>query len=102
MLQHIVLFKTNPGLAPEIFDRIIADALQQLTTIPGVINLRAGTPLDESVGWDIGLSMEFASREELEEYRKHPIHIAYVQENLDENVLERKALDFWMKQNENT
>lgn len=97
MLQHIVLFKTRPGLAPELFDRIIADALQQLTAIPGVINLRAGTPLDENVGWDICLSMDFASREKLEEYRKHPIHVKYIRENLDENVIERKALDFWMK-----
>jgi len=95
-LQHIVLLKTRPGLDGRAFDRILTDAQKKLATIPGVSNLRAGVSADSNSAWNIALSMDFADQEALEAYRAHPVHVAYVQDNLDENVVERKALDFLM------
>jgi len=97
MLQHIVLFKTRPDLPPERFQRILTDARTRLVQIPGVSHLRAGKPLLPGAEWAICLSMEFEDEKALQAYRVHPIHVAYIKENLDGQVTERMALDYWME-----
>jgi hypothetical protein len=97
MLQHVVLLKTRPGLEKEKFDQIIKDARQVLSSIPGVSNLRAGESADADSEWRIVLSMDFENRDALEAYRVHPDHVAYVRNNLDENVIQRQAADFFFQ-----
>ena len=97
MLHHIVLLKTKPGLSPVKHDRILTDAREKLTTISGVMNLYAGTPADPDSDWNICLAMDFQDEQALQTYRIHPVHVAYVRDNLEENVIKRQALDFWME-----
>jgi hypothetical protein len=93
----MVLFKTRPDLSPERFDRILTEARTRLVQIPGVSHLRVGKPLLADAEWAICLSMEFEDEKALQAYRVHPIHVAYIKENLDGQVTHRLALDYWME-----
>ena len=97
MFHHVVLLKTKPGLTTGKRDRILTDAREKLKTIPGVLNLCAGTPVNSDSEWDICLAMDFHNEQALQAYRVHPLHVAYVRENLEEHVIQRQGLDFWME-----
>lgn len=79
MLTHVVLIALKPGATPEDGDRIVHDALNNLTRIPGVRHLSAGQLLQEDAGFDYGLAMQFEDAAALDAYRVHPLHQAFVE-----------------------
>lgn len=93
MLTHIVLFALTPEAPPEAEERLIRDALEKLTQIPGVMHLTAGRVLQRDTGFDLALAMQFADAAALEAYRVHPIHQEYVA-FLNTAVGKRQAYDF--------
>lgn len=93
MLTHVVLFSLKPGAAADAGDRIVADALEQLSQIPGVQHLSAGKVMQAESEYDYGLAMQFADRAALKAYRVHPVHQAYVA-FLGTATAKRLAYDF--------
>jgi len=93
MLTHVVLFTMQPNAEAGATDRLVHDALQKLTQIPGVQHLSAGRVLQEDSEYQIALSMQFADVAALEAYRVHPVHTEYVA-YLSSVTTGRRAYDF--------
>ncbi|MEX2524840.1 MAG: Dabb family protein [Gammaproteobacteria bacterium] len=82
-IEHVVLcWLENPG--KENRDRVI-ETVRELTAIPGVMDLRVGPvlPSDREVvddSFDVGISMSFRNRREMEQYLNHEEHVRRLQE----------------------
>jgi hypothetical protein len=94
MLVHIVQFKLKPEATEEQVKKLIDDAKNELTKIPGVSNLRAGLSIKAEEPFQACLCMELPDEEALAAYRAHPIHVKYVEEALGPVREEMKGYDF--------
>ena len=94
MLVHIVQFKLKPEATERQIQRIIDDAKEKLTQIPGVQNLRAGKSIKDEEEFKVCLYMELPDQAGLQAYREHPIHVEYVQEVLGPVREQIKGYDF--------
>ncbi len=81
MIQRIILLKLNKEFATDSERAAVADySGKVLKALPGVLRAEIGSPADEtSAGsWDISMVLNFASTCDLEPFRTHPEHRAYV------------------------
>ncbi len=82
-IEHVVLcWLENPG--KENRDRVI-ETVRELAAIPGVMSLRVGPalPSDRDVvddSFDVGISMSFRNREDMEKYVNHEEHVRRLKE----------------------
>ncbi|MCA9494126.1 MAG: Dabb family protein [Myxococcales bacterium] len=75
--------------------RVEERALAVLPTIPGVRDVLVGIPADEASDvWDVALTVRFAELTDVGTYLTHPIHVAFVAEELEPRVEVRKAWNF--------
>ena len=73
MVKHIVMYTFNEGVNKEEAIRIIDGALTPLVgKIPGLKHLEVRLAFQ---GMDYALYSEFESREALENYAVHPLHL---------------------------
>ena len=73
MVKHIVLYTLKEGLDKDDSVKLIASVLEPLVgQIPGLKHLEVRRAY---VGMDYALYSEFESRELLESYAKHPLHL---------------------------
>ena len=91
MIHHVVVLKARPEADLEM---VLRETRVRLVQIPGVQHLRCGKNIDPKSPWSFFLSMDFETMAELETYRTHPLHVAYIQEILTPYTSERTALDF--------
>ena len=74
MIRHIVLWRLKPE-GRERFDEIKATLEAQLSRIPGLLRVEVGRNFKEGRrSVDFALICDFANRESLEAYHKHPAH----------------------------
>lgn len=75
---------------------VIAEARRVLPTIPGVLRARAGRPADDHAGkgWDLCFVLEFASLEDIETYRVHSDHQAFLTDFLEPRVEAKRVWNF--------
>lgn len=77
MIRHTVAFKLiHPKNSPE--EKVFLDAIVRLSVIPGVRNLELLKQTSRKNKFDYGLSMEFATAKEYEDYNRHPDHVLFV------------------------
>ena len=73
MVKHIVVYKLKEGVNKEEAVSIIASVLEPLVgKIPGLLHLEIRRCFN---GSDYALYSEFESRQMLEAYAKHPLHL---------------------------
>ena len=73
MVKHIVLYTLKEGVDKEEAVKLIASVLEPLVgKIPGLTHMEIRRAY---VGMDYALYSEFESRELLECYAKHPLHL---------------------------
>ncbi len=73
MVKHIVLYTLKEGVDKEEAVRIIASVLEPLVgKIPGLNHMEIRRAFS---GMDYALYSEFESREALEAYAQHPLHL---------------------------
>jgi uncharacterized membrane protein YdbT with pleckstrin-like domain len=67
-----------------------------ISELPGVVAVRVGTPSDDrsAKAWDLSIAVRFQSAEDIEPYRVHPDHRAYVDEFLEPRMDVIKAWNF--------
>lgn len=84
-------FANDEGVA-----EVIAESRRVLPAIPGVLRSRAGRPADAHAGkgWDVCLVIGFASLEDIETYRVHPLHVTYLEEFLGPRVEAKRVWNF--------
>ncbi len=73
MVKHIVLYTLKEGVEKEAAVKLIASVLEPLVgQIPGLQHLEIRRAFR---GMDYALYSEFESREALEAYAQHPLHL---------------------------
>jgi hypothetical protein len=95
MIERVVLIKLKPELGdPAARQKVAADSRQILSTIPGVVSVDTGA-LTEDVGdWDVLLAVRFETAADIETYRVHPEHRAYVDDYLKPRMSAIRAWNF--------
>ena len=74
MVKHIVLYTLKEGVNKEEAVNLIASVLEPLVgKIPGLLHLEVRRAFN---GMDYALYSEFESREALEAYASHPLHVS--------------------------
>ena len=95
MIERHVYVKLKPEAAEQ--QAAVADAgRRRLPEVPGVVGVRVGLPADgpSAVAWDVTFTVLFARIEDVEPYRVHPTHLAFVREVLDPVAAVKKAWNF--------
>jgi hypothetical protein len=83
MIDHLVFLSAREEASPEDIEDLISSIRGLKETVPGVMDLTVGENFSpRSGGYTHGLFVRFESIEDLQEYMKHPDHLAVV-EKLD-------------------
>ena len=83
MIDHLVFVAVRENAAPEDVDDLVSSIRGLKDTVPSVVDLTVGENFSErSGGYTHGIFVRFESREGLQQYMKHPDHLAVV-EKLD-------------------
>ncbi len=83
MIDHLVFLAAREDASPEDIEDLISSLRRLKDTVPGVVDLTVGENFSErSGGYTHGLFVRFEDVEDLQEYLKHPDHLA-VGEKLD-------------------
>ncbi|PSR57042.1 stress responsive alpha-beta barrel domain-containing protein [Adhaeribacter arboris] len=78
-IRHTVIFKLrHPKGSPEEQDFLAA--AQQLASLPGVENFESLKQISPKNRFEWGLSMEFGSQTEYDQYDRHPEHVNFIKE----------------------
>lgn len=91
MVRHIVLYTFKEGVNKEEAIKIIGDSLHPLVgKIPGLLHLEVRLAFN---GMDYALYSEFESRQALENYAVHPLHVG-AKGNFSHFIATRVAADY--------
>ncbi len=83
MIDHLVFLAAREDASPEDIEDLISSIRGLKDTVPSVVDLSVGENFSErSGGYTHGIFVRFESREGLQEYMRHPDHLAVV-EKLD-------------------
>jgi hypothetical protein len=94
MIRHIVLLRWSET-ATEASKLETLRALQGLATeVPNTRDLRVGTDFAGRGTFDVALTIDFDSRDDLNEYLEHPSHRQVVATNIKETVVQSEIIDF--------
>jgi hypothetical protein len=82
MYEHMVTFKFNQTLNPQIEKQLLDTLMSFKGSIPGIVELTAGVNVtDETAnihGYTLGLRVTFKDKEALNQYGPHPVHQQFV------------------------
>ncbi len=79
MIMHIFGLRWKPEASPEQKERALAKVRGFAASIPGVLELLAGTNLSpHSGGYETVGVMRFADKNALQTYLEHPVHQEFV------------------------
>ncbi len=72
---------------------VAAHSAEALSAIPGVVSAEAGVPADDAsrASWDVIFLVRFASMNDVEPYRVHPLHTSYLNDYLNPKAEVKKA-----------
>jgi hypothetical protein len=94
MIHHIVWFKLKEDISPEEKAELKANLLAMKPLIPQIIEMACGEDFSgRSRGFEFGLVVQFANREDGQTYDKHPDHQAFIA-NSKHLWTDVQALDF--------
>lgn len=94
MIHHLVWFKLKEDISDEEKAQLQANLTAMRPQIPQIIELACGEDFSgRSRGFEFGLAVQFASREDGQIYDKHPAHQTFIAQSkhLWRDVM---ALDF--------
>jgi hypothetical protein len=90
MIFHTVAFRLkNPSEEKEFMA-----AAEKLAAIPGVIDFKCQRQIGKKNNFDLGLSMDFESAADYQNYCDHPDHVSFVQNTWIPNVEDFMEIDY--------
>ncbi len=78
MIKHSVIFKLKNTIDPAQQNSFFG-AAEQLSNIPGVLNFEMHLKVSAKNHYEYGISMEFASQNDYDQYNNHPAHQAFIE-----------------------
>ena len=97
MIERIVLIKVDGSHGTQdSLQQIAEHSRKVLSVLPGVQSVHVGIAADQPTSdqWDLSLVLRFESMADLEPYRTHPDHRAYVDGYLKPRMTGIKAFNF--------
>ena len=93
MIRHIVMFKIKDEFKDEI-PQLVKNFYGMKGKIEGMVSLEAGADfLHSDRSYDVALITEFVSREALDAYQSHPVHLP-VKKRMGEVRISSVACDY--------
>jgi hypothetical protein len=93
VIDHLVFLAVREDASPEGIEDLISSIRGLKETVPGVVDLTVGKNFSaRSGGYTHGLFVRFESVEDLQDYLRHPDHLAVV-EKLDA-LTDRIVIDY--------
>lgn len=93
MIRHTVVFKLNhPKDSPE--EKEFLNAIMKLSSIPGVHKFECLRQIGKKNNFDYGLSMEFDSKKDYDDYSQHPDHNSFVKTYWIKEVRDFLEIDY--------
>ncbi|HUH02496.1 MAG TPA: Dabb family protein [Kofleriaceae bacterium] len=94
--RYVFVKLAAEAATPASREEIAAYTREALGALPGVQAVRVGVPADAAAtaSWDLSIVVTFARIEDVEPYRVHPLHRAYVDEYLAPRTVVIKAWNF--------
>ncbi len=94
MIIRTVLVKLKDEWStPEGRSAVAQYSQEALAAIPGVVGARSLLPADDAstANWDVLLEVHFQHLDDVEPYRVHPLHIAFLDDYLNPRAEVKKA-----------
>ena len=93
MIRHIVMFRIKDEFKAEI-PQLVKNFYGMKGKIEGMVSLEAGADfLQSDRSFDVALITEFVSREALDAYQSHPVHLP-VKKRMGEVRISSVACDY--------
>lgn len=94
MIQHVVLVNFRPDTPTDTRHECVRRLRELAELVPGLNEWRVGLNLtDLNRSWDMALTGQFESLDDVFAYRAHPAH-RKAQKFVDENAAETVGVDF--------
>ncbi len=96
MVKHIVFFRIKPEIKDKnaAIDTVIGELQPLAGQIPEIVSYELGKNFsDRETAFDIALVSEFASKQDLDTYRNHPLHKQAV-ENIKPYISQTAVVDY--------
>ncbi|MDR1500015.1 MAG: Dabb family protein [Tannerellaceae bacterium] len=100
MIRHIVMFKLKELASPEEKQAIMSEIKEGLELlvhrIDVVRSIHVGLNINPSESWDIVLTADFDSLEDLSVYVDHPLHVEISTNLIAPVKADRACVDFYL------
>jgi fructose-bisphosphate aldolase class II len=75
-VEHVIVYNSNES-DPSVIQIMLRKGKEQLSSIPGVLDVRIGRATDEKSKYRYCWLIRFAHESVIESYKTHPVHVAY-------------------------
>jgi len=75
-VEHVIVYNTSEN-DPTVIQIMLRKGKQQLSSIPGVLDVRIGRATDEKSKYRYCWLVRFAHESVIEKYKTHPVHVSY-------------------------
>jgi hypothetical protein len=98
MVRHIVMFKLKEFASPDEKQAKMEEIKKGLESLAGTINILRFIQVDFNINpsetWDLILTTELDSLEDIEAYARHPEHVAVVKNLIAPVKADRACVDY--------
>jgi fructose-bisphosphate aldolase class II len=75
-VEHVIVYNSSES-DPAVIQIMLRKGKQQLSTIPGVLDVRIGRATNDKSKYRYCWLVSFAHESVIESYKSHPVHVAY-------------------------
>lgn len=75
-VEHVIVYNTSEN-DPTVIQIMLRKGKQQLSSIPGVLDVRIGRATDDKCKYRYCWLIRFAHESVIESYKSHPVHVEY-------------------------
>ena len=75
-VEHVIVYNSNES-DPVVIQIMLRKGKQQLSSIPGVLDVKIGRTTDDKSKYRYCWLIRFAHETVIESYKQHPVHVAY-------------------------
>lgn len=96
-VEHVIVYNTGTD-DPLVIEDMLRKGMQQLNTIPGVMNVEAGKAVADGGSYRYCWLIRFANADVIDSYKNHPVHVEYANNFFRPIAAERVTNDYEMLQ----
>ena len=92
-VEHVIVYNTSDD-DPVVIQIMLRKGKQELSRIPGVLDVRIGRATDDKNKYRYCWLVRFAHETVIESYKKHPVHVAYADSYFRPIAADRVSNDY--------